>query len=841
MTAFQASAALQHQPLVGLRVLECGDTLASAYAGRLLADLGADVVLIEEPAGHRLRARSPHLGASPGVDRSAAFACYAAGKRSVVCGPSVPDGGALRARLLERADVVIRSSADGRDLVTDDELATAASADPGLIVADISTFGRLDPTLPPATNDLLALAAGGLLSVNSTAPCTPGATPLRYRGELSSVHGACSAVLAVLGALVERDRSGLGQRIDVSNQAAVAGILATAVATYTYRGQVAVHDGVRGVAPWGFFSCRDGDVLLQVTEDSQFRAFVTMVGSPEWGEMEIFATTAQRIETMDVLDVYVAEAIAEYTADDFLAECHRNGIAAARIHFPADMLAWDHLLERNSFRTIRLDDDHYEAAVTTPAPPWRYHRTEPLEPMTSPRLGSASPTVETGEAGEAGELWAEPPSPEARPEPTDPSAADEADGSASGAAGGHPVAAPLAGVRVVDLTWVWAGPHAAMQLAHLGAEVVKVESSGRLDVTRVLGPFADEVPGPNRSGYFNQYSLGKQSVTLDLGSKGGRDILARMIDDADIVIDNMRAGALERMGFPYEQLAARNPKLVAVAMTGFGESGPERDRMAYGSLIDALSGVASANGAPGGGPTDFTMSLPDPCAGMHAAIATVAALRRARRTGRGERVEVSMLEASIAAFPWPVLHQGVLGHPAPVEGNRDELAAPHDVYRCQGEYEWVAVTVETDEQFRSLATAIGHPSLVDDPRFSSLGGRRLHADALDEVVSCWSSAHTAGDAAAALRAAGVPAEMVAGIDDLFADERLQSRDFWVDLEHPEVGVRSLSGPAWRAARSPMRATLPAPCLGEHTAAVLRRWLDLTDGDIAELEAAGVLH
>jgi crotonobetainyl-CoA:carnitine CoA-transferase CaiB-like acyl-CoA transferase len=246
--------------------------------------------------------------------------------------------------------------------------------------------------------------------------------------------------------------------------------------------------------------------------------------------------------------------------------------------------------------------------------------------------------------------------------------------------------------------------------------------------------------------------------------------------------------------------------------------------MAYGSLIDALSGVAATNGTVGGGPTDFPMSLPDPCAGIHTAIATVAALYRARATGVGTRVECSMLEASVAAFPWPVLFQSVEGRGAPVEGNRDELRAPHDVYRCAGTYEWVAIAVEDDVQFAALAVAVGRPELAVDARFATLAGRRLHADDLDDVLSAWTAGRDAAAVAEQLRAAGVPAERVAHIDDLFRSAPLLERGFFTELPHPVVGTKRLAGVAWRTSRSPMVAATAAPCLGQHTESVLERWL-----------------
>jgi crotonobetainyl-CoA:carnitine CoA-transferase CaiB-like acyl-CoA transferase len=301
-----------------------------------------------------------------------------------------------------------------------------------------------------------------------------------------------------------------------------------------------------------------------------------------------------------------------------------------------------------------------------------------------------------------------------------------------------------------------------------------------------------------------------------------------------VVIDNMRAGALERMGFSYAELRTINPRIVAVSMSGFGETGPERDRMAYGSIIDAMSGVASINGEVGGGPTDFPMSLPDPCAGIHAAIATVAAVMRARATGEGERVECSMLEASVAALPWPVLIGATTGHEPDVIGNRDELAAPHDVFRCEGTYQWVAISARTAAQFAALAAVIGRPDLAADPTLASVAGRQARADELDAAVTAWTHGRDARDAADTLQAAGVPAERVAHIDDLFTSPTLTARRFLLTPDHPEVGRRAMAGVAWRASRTPMCVTVPAPCLGADTRAVLHEVLGLSDDAIDAL-------
>ena len=384
-----------------------------------------------------------------------------------------------------------------------------------LIVVDSSTFGRLATGAAPAPfDDLLSLASGALLSLNSTRPCDPTSTPLRYRGELASVHAALAAVMGVIGSLFERRETGRGQLIDVSGQAAVAGIIATAIASWTYSGLQAAHDGRRGVAPWGFYACCDGSVLVQVSEDVQYRGLLKVLGNPDWGGLEIFATNALRIEVMDVLGPLVAEAIAPFSTDDFLDTCRAGGVAAARIHTARDLLEWEQLAAHQYFQPISIGDSGSAIDVLVPTAPWRFHGTAPAVRTPPPTLDSGVewPPVDRMPVGHV----------------------------PVGAVGW----APLAGVKVVDLTWVWAGPYAAMQFAHLGAEVIKVESSVRLDVTRRLGPWADDEPAPDRSGYFNQYNQGKQSVTLDLKHPQGLELLEGLIREADIVIDNMRAGTL---------------------------------------------------------------------------------------------------------------------------------------------------------------------------------------------------------------------------------------------------------------------------------------------------------
>ncbi|MCU1501568.1 MAG: L-carnitine dehydratase/bile acid-inducible protein, partial [Ilumatobacteraceae bacterium] len=727
----------RHLPLHGIRVLECGDTLAAAYAGRLFVELGADVVKVELLGGDPLRrvgpfAFPPVVDADPGANAGAAagpsvsFAYYHAGKRSVAVDHAAVASATLLGDLARRADVVIRCTASGDDWIDDEALHDAQLANPGLVVVDISTYGRQSGDA--SMSDLLALAASGLLLLNVDSD----GNPLRYRGELASVHAAADAVLAAISALLGRLGDGAGQRIDISAQAATAAIL-TAIAIYTYTGDLPQFGGLPAIAPWGFFECADGTALIMVNEDAQWVGLRRVLGEPEWAAIELFDTNAVRRENFELVNALVAEALKERGLDELLAACTRDGVPASKVHTAADVVAWPHLHERGYLAPLDVGTGDQPHTVLAPGSPWRFARTTaPPISRRAPRLGEHTST--------AVQDWE--------------TATDTPEARSIGAAAAAP-AAPLAGRRVVDMTWVWAGPYAAMQFAHLGADVVKAESDRRIDVTRILNPFADDVRGVNRSGYFNMYSQGKRSITVDVTQPDGLALLKRIIAGSDLIMDNMRPGAMVRLGLGPDVLEALEPALVAVAMSGFGETGPERDQMAYGAVIDALCGVSASNGPPGVGPTFFPMSMPDPCAGIHASIAAAAAIYRAQRTGRGDRVEISMTEATIAAFPWPVLIESAGAGPVVNVGNRDDTMCPHGTFACAGTRQWLAVVSRDDADFAALASVIGRPELATDARFATFAARKQHEDEVEAAVSAWTSTRSRAEAAAELTAAGV--------------------------------------------------------------------------------------
>jgi benzylsuccinate CoA-transferase BbsF subunit len=401
---------------------------------------------------------------------------------------------------------------------------------------------------------------------------------------------------------------------------------------------------------------------------------------------------------------------------------------------------------------------------------------------------------------------------------------------------------PLAGVRVVAFTWVWAGPVAGMQLAHLGADVIRVESRLRMDTLRAgVGPHWQGQPGPNRSGYVNQYSQGKRSISLNLKEPRAVELAYALIRQADVVLDNFGAGALERMGFGYEKLRSIKSDIIQVSMAGHGQTGPIAKYVAYGPTQVPSIGLASLTGYPGGGPREVGISYGDPNGGLCAAIAMLAALRHRRLTDEGQYVDMSQWEAAIPLVAEGILTYQMTGQQPARMGNRDEFEAPQGVFRCTGDDRWVALSCWSDVEWQALASAIGRADLAVDRSFARRSGRKAREAELEEAISAWTSQRSADDAAAGLRAAGVPAQPVFTTKDVADDPELALRDFWVQLPHPETQGAQHIGIPWQMSGTPLKVRKAAPALGEHTDEILAGVLQLPEEEIRKLREAGVLE
>src|SRR5713101_6210500 len=411
--------------------------------------------------------------------------------------------------------------------------------------------------------------------------------------------------------------------------------------------------------------------------------------------------------------------------------------------------------------------------------------------------------------------------------------------------------APLDGIRIADFTWVWAGPYCTLQLAHLGADVIRIETTNRPCITRVLPPWPEGKPGGlNRSGYFNQYNQGKRSITLNFKNTAAHEIARRLVAHSDVVTNNFAHGVMERMGFGYAALQQIKPDIIMISLSGYGDTGPYRDYVAYGPAQVPLSGLSALTGYKGWPPMHSGFSYADPNAGVHGAFAILTALYHRRKTGQGQYIDMSQWEGMMALLPEGILQYTFNGKEPERIGNADPRMAPHGIFRCLDRPEkifdstidqFVAIACNDDLDWGRLARAIGRPELARDPKFATLPARKTNEDELEAIISGWTSQQRAHDVADMLQKAGVAAAVVADNKYLSEeDPHLKARDYWVYKDHPEVGKRQHAGVPWKMSRTPTPVREPAPLIGQYTDEVLTQLLGYSADDVARLRSQGAL-
>ena len=391
----------------------------------------------------------------------------------------------------------------------------------------------------------------------------------------------------------------------------------------------------------------------------------------------------------------------------------------------------------------------------------------------------------------------------------------------------------LSGIRVLDFTRVLAGPFATMVMADLGAEVVKVELPGQGDDSRGFGPFV----GDRRSAYFLSVNRGKQSVTIDLRTEAGRDLALRMAEQVDVLVENFRPGSMDRFGLGYEQVSARNPRIVYASVSGFGQTGPYAHRPAYDVIVQAMSGLASITGLPGQPPVRVGSSTADLNAALFSVIGILACLARARETGNGEHVDVSMLDCQVALLENAIARFDVEGvTPGPL-GSRHPTITPFQFFSTIDGY--VVIAAGNDRLWKKLCDVLGRSDLAQDRRFTDNAGRTEHHAALEEELAATFVAEPTAHWLQHLEAAGVPCGPVNDMADVVADPHLQERQMIRTQTEGDVDVR-VPGPPLKFSSATTADIRPAPTLGEHTSDILAQWLGLDGAELSQLRESGVI-
>jgi len=777
-------------PLSGLRILDLADG-AAAFCTKLLADLGADVVRVEPPGGCPSRQAGPFLNNLKGADSSLSFWYHNSGKSRVALDLENEPDRQKFIRLAASSHALVESFRPGYLDGIGLGYSGLCTVNPGLVVASVTGFGQSGPYAQYKSSSLIAAASGGQMYVCGR----PGRQPLKAYGDQAYYTASLFAACGILLALRCRELTGRGQHIDISMQEAVTAALEHVLVQYFYDKKV---PGRQGSLQWNaasdIFACRDGHVLLSFNRE--WDTLVELLGSkdmaaglahPAWREEDF-----RRRHIGDI-----QEAITSWTCMQDREEVFRLGqdmrFPWAAVYSIRDVMDNEQLRERGYFvnaeRLLKPEGFNVPRPVINfPDAPGYAWKPAPVAGEHNGRLaglmessGAPGGTPIRNENGFCRGGFSNSP---------------ENAGVASGT--------PLHGIRVLDFTWMLAGPYATRLLADFGAEVIKVQS-------KLTATGAEQ----NNTGYFANWNRNKLGITLDLSRVEARQLALELVSKCDLVMENFTPRVMEGWGLGYHDLKLVKPNIVMVSLSGFGHNGPWRNYAALGTTVQALSGLTQLTSYDGGRPDGIGFAYADHISGLYAALAALAALRRRDRCGQGAYVNISELEAACSTLGPALLGYSVNGRAAAPAGNMAEWgqAAPHGCYRCKGEDRWCVIAVFSEEEWQSLCNVMGQPQLARQEKFSSTRLRFENADDLDTLIETWTVNYTSHEAMDMLQSAGVPAAAVNDAQDLVDDPQLNGRGFFVELEHPVLGLTRADGNPIRMSAAPAVYHKAAPLLG----------------------------
>ncbi|MBV9577120.1 MAG: CoA transferase [Chloroflexi bacterium] len=764
--------------LSGVRVLELAHGVAGPYAARLLVDAGADVLKVEPPDGDFTRTFGPFPDGVSHPERSGLFAYLNAGKRTIVLDLAAEADRATCLQLAEGVDVVIESFTPGERQRLGLDATAFRNRCPSLVVVSVTPFGCSGPRATWRGNDLIAFHSSGFafgfpaLQVDHA-----GLAPLNAPTYAAEFLAGQVAAAAAMHGLLAASHSALGSHLDVSAQEAVASAnnaQFNRVATTSTGGTRRVFSEKPSNSVVALLPCADGWVAISPREEHQWSRWLEVMGSPDWADDPRFADRTLRDRNWGELYPRLAAWTRQHPRAEVFEAAQARRVACLPLGTASDLLSSPQLAARGFFRQV--EGAELGPRLRVPGPPYQL-RTPPV------------PIVTPGGEG-------------------DPGNTDRL--------------RPLAGIRIVDFSWVLTGPICTRYLAALGAEVIKIESASRADLSQ-------------RTLAWEELNPGKRSITLNLKHARARDLARALIARSDVVVENFSSGVMERLGLDYPRLQQINPSIIMASSSAHGRSGPDQDQVAYGTLIQCLTGWAALSAHPGHRPRSAGGVWTDPLTAVFEMFLVLAAIWRRRRTGLGGMLDLSMAETTIAALPEPVLAWTLAHEVLAPRGNRHPIYAPQGCYPAEGEDRWVALSVQSETDWANLCELMERPDLHADPRLATPAGRRAEHDRLDAAIASWTSLRPPDATAAILQSHGIAATTTLEPVEVVGDVQLQARSFVRQIERLDgSGTFTSHGVPWLLDQQRSGPARRAPALGEDNAYVFQTLLGLDDRDYAAL-------
>jgi len=812
--------------LEGLRVVElpCLDTMpfvAASMAAKSFADFGAEVVKVEPPrTGSQERALGPFRDEMPDPETGGLHLFLNTNKLGVTLDLQERRGRDLAFDLLAPADIVFNPNRPELNERLGLDWRTLTARFPRLIVVSITFFGAESPYRNLRGGDLVATHMSGVGYETPWHQVTDPSSqpPLRPGGRQADYLTGYTAASAAMCALYSRKASGAGQHVDVSQWLSIVSMLRPNIGFYSheapdsasYRRLSTRHK----MGPQWVYPCKDGWVSFNAGTDRFWESAKKAMGYPEWMEAELFATRAGRIEHLDAIEAGVIDWLSTHTRTEAFERAQAEHVPCFPVHSPAEVAGNEQYKARKFF----IDLEHPAAReVRMPGAPCKFTRTPWRIARQAPRLGEHNQKL----LGEG-------------------IARRDADRAGAGAAGHLHLAGtrPLDGIRIADFGWIYAVPHATAWLGALGADVIRIESSGAPDLVRLLTG-TDGVVGFNRSGIFHAINFSRRSVALNLVTPEAQEIARQIIRQSDFVTENFTVGNMAKYNLAYADLVKIKPDIIMLSGTPLGQDGPLARTVGFGPTTQAFAGLCHITGYPDSFPCGIGGTWPDFAVGVGMVFFLLAALHYRDRTGEGQQLDLSMAEMVTTMIPEAMMDFLMNGRDQTAIGNRDESMAPHGVFPAAGDDQWIAIAIASDDEFAKLCERLGAPAMASEPKFARLPGRLANVEELEREVAARTRICPRDELVAKLRAGGLAAGPVYSTLELMNDPVFSRSSMLVKLKHGEVGERVVPGLPVNFGAIDLEYR-GAPMIGEHTDEVLTELLGYSAEEIARLKEAKVL-
>jgi crotonobetainyl-CoA:carnitine CoA-transferase CaiB-like acyl-CoA transferase len=789
-----------------LRVLDLSEGIAGAYCTKLLVDAGAECVKVEIPHGDPLRTWSA-TGAPTGPLGSALFRFLHTSKKSVTADVQSPEDRRFILELASRADVVVTSALPGTLEALGLGYEDIAQRNPAVIDVSISPYGYGGPWSRRPANEFILQAECG--STGSRA--LPENPPLSTGGRVGEWIAGSFAAVATLALIRRARQTGQGEFVDVS----ILECMSVSFNVYESLHAQLSDDPDAFAAAFertnelpAIEPTSDGWVGLTTVTGDQWKSFSTLMGRADLADDPGLANILTRWKRRTEVAGVITDWTRKHTADEILALAAENRIPAAPLGDGATIPTFDHVRERGIFV------DHPGGDFVQPRPPYKITgvTARPFEP--SPALGSTSPL-------ESLEDW--------------PPRAEQSETRAANATG------PLAGLRVIDFSALWAGPLVGCIFAALGADVIRVESGSRPDPIR-LAATTRTAPADNWWEYswlYHGANAGKRGVAIDLRQESGLALAWQLIEGADVIVENFTPKVFDSFGVTADEISRRNPRAIYLRMPAFGLDGPWRERGGFTQTMEQLCGFAAVTGFVDGAPT-MPRAPCDPLGGLHACFAALVALAQRERSGSGSLVEAPLIEAALNVAAEVVVELGATGLGVPRCGNRSPVLAPQGVYEC-ADGQWLAISVESAAHWHALRTWLGSPEWAADPALDDVARRREIHDQIDVAVHHLVETMSATAARDELIAASVPVGVVITPPYIDRHEQLLARGFFEKLDHAVAGPLLYPGlPFKLTTKLDGWFARAAPAFAQHNHEVLVEELGCSTAQMAALLSTGAV-